>query len=184
MLSMGAEIDQRIRATNRAWKELYGMWWDMRVPIRIKRTLFRGAVCGASLTGLTALLLYDRDHLRLQKSLEKKPRALMLGTASWEGQDHTRTLSSRQVRESWRLALSCLRIVRAETLMVPEHRQRTSKARTSPLLLVGANALRNTRYTHRWSTFASRGKWIRETTTGGPAGTGICSSVGRTDNKR
>ena len=28
MLSMGTENDQRIWATNRAWKELYGMWWD------------------------------------------------------------------------------------------------------------------------------------------------------------
>ena len=77
MLSMGAEIDQRIWATNRAWRGLYGMWWNKRVPHKIKRTLFRGAVCGASLTGLTA---------------------------SWEGQDHTRTLSSRQVRKRWRLA--------------------------------------------------------------------------------
>ena len=61
-------------------------------------------VRGASLTGFTALLLHDRDYLRLQRCLEKKLRALMLGTASWEGQDHTRTLSSRQVWERWRLA--------------------------------------------------------------------------------
>ena len=103
-LSMGAEIDQRIWATNRAWRELYGMWLNKRVPYKIKRTLFRGAVCGASLTGLTALLLHDRDHLRLQRCLEKKLRALMLGTSSWEGQDHIRTLSSRQVWKRWRLA--------------------------------------------------------------------------------
>ena len=42
--------------------------------------------------------------LRLQRCLEKKLRALMLGTASWEGQDHMRTLSSRQVWKRWRLA--------------------------------------------------------------------------------
>ena len=70
-----------------------------------------------------------------------------------------------------------VRIVRAETQVVPEHRQRTSKARTSLLLLVGANALRNARYAHRWSTFASPSKRIRETTTGRLAGTGICSRV-------
>ena len=79
MLSMGAEIDQRIWATNRAWRGLYGMWWNKKVPDKIKRTLFRGAVCGASLTGLTALLLHDRDYLRLQRCLKKKLRALMLG---------------------------------------------------------------------------------------------------------
>ena len=28
VLSLGAEIDQRIWTTNRAWKELYEMWWD------------------------------------------------------------------------------------------------------------------------------------------------------------
>ena len=78
------EVDQRIWATNRAWRGLYGMWWDKKVPYNIKRTLFRGAVCGASLTGLTALLLHDRDYLQLQRCLEKKLRALMLGTASWE----------------------------------------------------------------------------------------------------
>ena len=43
MLSMGAEIDQRTWATNRAWRELYGMWWNKRVPYKIKWTLFRGA---------------------------------------------------------------------------------------------------------------------------------------------
>ena len=76
MLSMGADIDQRIWAPKRAWRELYGMWWNKKVPYKIKRTLFRGAVCGASLTGLTALLLHDRDYLRLQRCLEKKaPRS-------------------------------------------------------------------------------------------------------------
>ena len=49
-LSMGAEIDQRILATNRAWRELHGTWWNERVSFKIKRTLFRGAVCGASFT--------------------------------------------------------------------------------------------------------------------------------------
>ena len=48
MLSMGAEIYQRIWATNRG-RELHGMWWHKRVPFKIKRTLFGGAVCGASL---------------------------------------------------------------------------------------------------------------------------------------
>ena len=80
------------------------MLWNKKVPYKIKRTLFRGAVCGASLTGLTALLLHDRDYLRLQRCLEKKLRALMLGTASWEGPDHKGTLSSRQVWKRWRLA--------------------------------------------------------------------------------
>ena len=80
------------------------MWWNMKVPYKIKRTLFRGVVCVASLTGLTALLLRDRDNLRLQRCLEKKLRALMLGTASWEGPDHTKTLSYRQVWKRWRLA--------------------------------------------------------------------------------
>ena len=76
MLSIGAEIDQRIWATNRAWRELYGMWWNKKVPYKIKRTLFRGTVCGASLTVLTALLFHDRDYLRLQRCLEKKaPRS-------------------------------------------------------------------------------------------------------------
>ena len=59
-------IDLRMWATNRDWRELYGMWWNKRVPYKIKRTLFRGAVYGSSLTGLTALLLHDRDHVRLQ----------------------------------------------------------------------------------------------------------------------
>ena len=81
------------------------MWENKKVPYKIKRTLFRGAVCGASLTGLTALLFHDRDYLRLQRCLEKKLRALVLGTASWEGPDHTRTLSSRQVWKRWRLVL-------------------------------------------------------------------------------
>ena len=48
MLSVGAEIDQRIWATNRG-RELHGMWWNKRVPFKIKRTLFGGSVCGASL---------------------------------------------------------------------------------------------------------------------------------------
>ena len=127
MLSMGAEIDQRIWATSRAGRELYGMWWNKRVPYKIK--LFRGAVCRASLTGLTALLLHDRDYLRLQRCLEKKLRALMLGTASCEGQDHIRTLSSRQVA-------SCVRALCTKAQMVPEHCQRARTSCTSSMLLV------------------------------------------------
>ena len=63
------------------------MWWDKRVPIRVKRTLFRGAVCGASLTGLIALLLQDRDCLRLQRCLEKK--LLFSCSARVHGKDRT-----------------------------------------------------------------------------------------------
>ena len=63
--AMLSVIDLRMWATNRDWRGLYGMWWNKRVPYKIKRTLFRGAVYGSSLTGLTALLLHDRDHLRL-----------------------------------------------------------------------------------------------------------------------
>ena len=117
MLSMGAEIDQRISATNRAWRGLYGTWWNKRVPYKIKRTLFRGAVCGPSLTGLTALLLHDRDYLRLQRCLEKKLRALVLGTDSWEGQV-----------DQVAIGAPCLRIVRAETdgtRASPENQQGT-----------------------------------------------------------
>ena len=105
MLSMGAEIDQRIWATNRAWRELCGMWWNRRVPYKIKRTLFRGAVCGASSHGPHCT---SSPRSRLSSFAEvlgkKAPRAHALGTASWEGQDHTRTLSSRQVWKRWRLA--------------------------------------------------------------------------------
>ena len=92
-----------IWATNRALRELHGMWWNKRVPYKIKRTLFRGAVYGASPTGLTALLLHDRDYLRLQRCLEKKLRALILGAACWDGQGHIKTLCSRQVWIRWRL---------------------------------------------------------------------------------
>ena len=38
MPSMGAEIDQRIWATNRAWREFCGMWWNKKVPYKIKQT--------------------------------------------------------------------------------------------------------------------------------------------------
>ena len=64
--AMLSVIDLRMWATNCDWRELYDMWWNKTVPYKIKRTLFRGAVYGSSLTGLTALLLHDRDHLRLQ----------------------------------------------------------------------------------------------------------------------
>ena len=147
MLSMGAEIDQSVWATSLAWRELYGMWWNKKVPYKIKRTLFRGAVCGASLTGLTSLLLHDRNYLRLQRCLEKKLRALMLGTASWEGPDHIRTLSSRQVwkRCGWRL-LHTSSVTKAQ--MVPEHCQRARTSCTSSMLLVWPNALRMALHTH------------------------------------
>ena len=38
MLSMGAEIDQRIWATNHAWGELYGMCWNKKVHGLLGRT--------------------------------------------------------------------------------------------------------------------------------------------------
>ena len=151
MLSMGAEIDQRIWATNRAWRELYGMWWNKRVPYKFKRTLFGGAVCGASLTGLTALLLHDRDYLRLQRCLVKKLRALMLGTASWERLDHIRTLSSRQVWKRWRLAPP------AYELCVQRHRWYQSiarePARHALFYVVGLAECTSNRTTHSLRVF-------------------------------
>ena len=150
MLSMGAEIDQRVWATNRAWKELYGMWWDKRASIRIKRTLFRGAVYGTSLTGLTALLLHDRDYLRFPEMLgEKAPRSHARHGFMGRTRPHKHPQFSTSVGKV-AIGAPCLRIVRAETQLVPEHRQRTCKARTSPMLFVGTNALRNARYAHRW----------------------------------
>ena len=146
MLSMGAEIDQRIWATNRAWRELHGMWWNKKVPYKIKRTLFRGAVCGASLTGLTALLLHDKDYLRLQKCLEEKLRALMLGPASWEGPQKDSQLSPSV--EKVAAGASCKRALCTKAQMVPGHCQRARTSCTSSTLLVWPNALRIARHTH------------------------------------
>ena len=148
MLSMDTEIDQRIWATNSGWRELYGMWWNKKVPYKIKRTLFRGAVCGASLTGLTALLLHDREYLRLQRCLEKKLRALMLGTASWEGQDHIKDSQLSPSVEKVATGASCLRALRTKAQMVPEHWQGARTSRTSSMLLVWSIALRIPRHTY------------------------------------
>ena len=69
----------------------------------IKRTLIRGGFLRSLTHGPHCTLLYDRDYLRLQRCLEKKSSALSC-SASWEGPDHIRTLSSRQVWKRWRLA--------------------------------------------------------------------------------
>ena len=116
-----AEIDQRIWATNRAWRDLYGIVVEQEGAIQDHRTLFRGAVCGASLTGLTALLLHDRDYLRLQKCLEKKLRALMLGTASWEGPDHNKDPQLSPSVEKVAAGAACTRALCTKAQMVPEH---------------------------------------------------------------
>ena len=147
MLSMGAEIDQRTWATNYAWRELYGGLWNKKLPYKIKRTLFRCAECGASLTGLTALPFHDRDYLRLQRCLEKKFHGLMLGTASWEGPDHIRTLSSRQVWKRWRLASP------AYELCVQRLRWSQSLHVMHIVYAVGLADCTSNRTTHSWRAF-------------------------------
>ena len=148
MLSMGAEIDQRIWATNRAWRDLYGMWWNKKVPYKTKRTLFRGAVCGASLTGLTALLHHDRDYLRLQRCVEKKaPRAHARNGFMGRTRPHKDPQLSPSV-EKVAVGASCIRALCTKAQMVPEHCQGARTSCTSSLLLVWPNALRIARHTH------------------------------------
>ena len=149
MLSMGADIDQRIWATNCAWRELCGMWWNKRVPYKIKRALFRGAVCGASFTGLTALLLHDRDYLRLQRCLEKKLRTphARHGLLGRTGQ-HKDTQLSPSV-EKVAAGASCIQVLcTTKAQMVPGHCQRARTSCTSSMMLVWPNALRIARHTH------------------------------------
>ena len=126
MQSMGAEIDLWIWATNRAWRERESSMEcgkNRKVPYKIKRTLFRGA-------GLTALLLHDRDYFRLQRCLEKKLRALMLGTALVAA------------------GASCIRALCTKAQMVPEHCKGARTSCTSSMLLVWPYALRIARHTH------------------------------------
>ena len=78
MLSMGAEIDQRIWATKSAWRELYGMWWNKRAPYHF--------------SFMTETTFDCRDAWRKSSVL------------SCSAPDHIRTLSSRQVWKRWRLA--------------------------------------------------------------------------------
>ena len=147
MLSVGAEINQRKWATNRAWRRLYGMWWNKRVPYKIKRTLFRGAVCGASLTGLTALLLNDRDYLRLQRCSEKKKKTPRVHARNGL-MERTRPHEDSPSVEKVAVGASCIRALCTKAQVVPEHCQKARTSCTSSLLLVWPNALRIARHTH------------------------------------
>ena len=105
MLSMGAEIDQRIWATNRAWERALRKCGGTRGYPSGSNAHCSVAMC-AEHDSRASLRFFSMTVTTfcLQRCLEKKLRALMLGTASWAGQDHTRTLSSRQVWERWRSA--------------------------------------------------------------------------------
>ena len=104
MLSMGAEIDQRICATNPRLERALRNVVEQEGAIQDQTDALSRRCLRSLPHGPHGILLHDRDYLRLQRRLEKKLRALMLGTASWEGPDHIRTLSSRQVWKRWRLA--------------------------------------------------------------------------------
>ena len=97
MLSMGAEIGQRIWATNRACRELYGMWWNKRVPYKIKRIFFRGAVPHCTSPSRPRLPSFA------EVLGEKAPRAHAQNGLMGRTRPQ-RTLSSRQVWKRWRLA--------------------------------------------------------------------------------
>lgn len=59
--SFASEVARRLRAASRAWKELQGVWFRRAVGYRVKRNLFLGAVMGAALSGLTAVILSSGD---------------------------------------------------------------------------------------------------------------------------
>ena len=76
------EITMRIRAANRGWAELRGVWFDENINMRLKRLFFIGAVQSAALSGMNALCLCKEDYKKLDRTLVKKMRAAMMGKAA------------------------------------------------------------------------------------------------------
>ena len=52
----------RIRAANRGWAELRGIWFDEHINMRLKRLFFIGAVQTAALSGLNGLCFTMEDY--------------------------------------------------------------------------------------------------------------------------
>ena len=75
MLSMGAEMISGYGHKSRLERALWNVGGTRGVPYKIKRALFRGAVCGASLTGTIALLVHDRDTFVCRSAWKKKSSA-------------------------------------------------------------------------------------------------------------
>ena len=123
MLSMGAEIDKRIWATNRACRELYGMGAIQDQTDTLSRRCLRSLPHGPDCT--------SSPRLRLPSSAE------MLGEKAL---GRTRPHEDPQLSPSVEkvAAGACIRALCTKAQMVPEHCQR---ARTSC-------ALRIARYTH------------------------------------
>ena len=137
MLSMGAEIDQRIWAANRAWRELYGMWWNKRVPYKIQ--IPHGPHCTSS----------PRSRLpSFAEVLGKKaPRAHARNGLMGRTRSHKDPQLSPSV-EKVAVGDPCIRALCTMAQLVPEHCQRAHTSCTSSLLLVWPNALRIVRRTH------------------------------------
>ena len=65
------EISARVTAANRGWKELHGTWFNRKVPRRVRRLCFIGAVQGAALSGLNGLILCRTDYVKLDRRIAK-----------------------------------------------------------------------------------------------------------------
>lgn len=106
--SFASEVARRLRAANRAWKELDGVWFRRAVGYRVKRNLFLSAVMGAALAGLTAVMPSGGDLARLRRCLEKELRGMMMGGATqWEEREEgveARSLPSLSVWRYWRMS--------------------------------------------------------------------------------
>eukprot|EP00972_Heterocapsa_arctica_P081124 11953827-Heterocapsa_arctica.AAC.1 len=78
---MTTEVSARIEAAKRAWHAFRGCWFQPRIPIKLRRTLYIAAVRSVLLAGLALAVLTESDLVRLEGQQMKCVRALMQGDA-------------------------------------------------------------------------------------------------------
>ena len=150
MLSMGAEIDQRIWATNRAWRELYGMGAMQDRTDTFSWRCLRSFPHGPHCTSPPRPRLPSTAEMLGEKAPRSHARHGLLGRT----RPHKDPQLSPNV-EKVAAGGSCIRALCTKAQMVPEHCHRARTSCTSSMLLVRPDALRIARHTHGGPSSAS-----------------------------
>eukprot|EP00972_Heterocapsa_arctica_P023699 3492432-Heterocapsa_arctica.AAC.1 len=78
---MTKDVSARIAAARRAWSTFRGCWFQRRIPLKLRRTLYIASVRSFLLAGLVVAVLSEGDLVRLEGRQMRCARALMQGNA-------------------------------------------------------------------------------------------------------
>ena len=104
------EIKNRLAASNLGWNRL-GSFWFAKTPWRLKRLIFLANIQARLLSGLISFTQLPSETKRLDRSMGKKLRAMLMGKAYRQTEQSHRKWTTQEVFRWWRLPPSAIELM-------------------------------------------------------------------------